>query len=135
LHICATRRLGERCPKNYLAVDRCTCCYGESGKSKDGKSCWCTVLRRRCKHVLEADHNLPLQDWLELLLLYDRAGHAEPPLPRPAGALSREGRLALMEERAAAGLAIFSPRDVRAGEDEQVSVQALKGRRQGGLIR
>lgn len=54
---------------------------------------------------------IPIDHWAEILLAWSHAEYAEPPLPKPAIALTAAKVLELYETRAANGLALFHPAD------------------------
>lgn len=69
----------------------------------------------RCKHVMLADHNVSVEDWLRAMCQRDPAGMAERPIaPFPTSnplAYLREYRVLLYARRRAAGFALFHPLD------------------------
>lgn len=107
------------------------------------------VFGAPCPHAARANHNLSYDQWRRFLALAaqargDEDGYADPPLdPCPwqpdslsaaAESLYRDGRVGLLAERAALGLALFHPGDWHRGNVEGVGIAAGTGRAQGGLV-
>lgn len=83
-------------------------------RNEKRKACDCNVqLIPPCKHILARDHDLPFDDWAELLAAADPDEFA-PPNPATIGeeALCRSVRVAVMETRFASGEHIYHRRDL-----------------------
>lgn len=84
-----------------------------------------------CPHVaLAPDHDLNLEEWAELLQRVFPGQFTEPPPPSaPAVALSRQARVAVLEERRARRMALWHPLDSWRQENHvefEVEVQAVR---------
>ena len=112
------------CPLSKVCMDPAGC----PGK----KSCMecppALDLENPCEHVAQAMHSVPIETWIDLLLLYDVEGYATRPLDEPRTVLTRRARVALYMDRARRGMEIFQPQDVHGDRIDSVSVQAGRGK-------
>ena len=85
-----------------------------------------------CEHILERDSQIEIDAWEALQRGYDPEGYGDPPTPpEPRVFLTWSDAASVYAERTRAGYAMYHPGDVFSLE--RVSVEAMKGRKQGGL--
>lgn len=79
-----------------------------------------------CEHILAADHTLTLEQWQELLEETWPADYREPPVA-PHGELvqSRQVRLAIYEERASLGFALWHREDCWQANEQHEDALAI----------
>jgi hypothetical protein len=93
-----------------------------------------------CKHVAAIDPRrfpLTLSEWRELLLAHDPAGYGEPPAPaEPRVAVTREARVAVLADRAWAGLGFWHAADLihMEGVLDHLATEAESGKKQGDIF-
>lgn len=97
------------------------------------------IVSPPCRHVLAADHEVPIPVWINILLL--EAEYADPPrAPSGAAARSRQARIAVYIERAAANRSLWHPDDYWSEDEDDslkvanVSQQAGEAGRHGRLV-
>lgn len=90
-------------------------------------------LSNPCPHLAPVDHTLPLDEWADALLGYDRHGYDDREDAEPAMALTKDARLALYFLRAREGRELFCEGDVLSGDLDEVSVQGELGLHEAGL--
>lgn len=101
-----------------------------------------------CRHTLDTDHELTLEQWVALLKRHDPdgegdgksdeemelGGYADRPLPTKGEAITKPDRLKLYEARADAGLGLFNPEDILASRSPKKGSLLGKGRKEIGII-
>jgi len=127
-HSCTGCRRPRHAPDDW---EPCACCRGE-----------CECLPPACPHVRDTDHGLSVERWAELLRAFDPSGYDDPPPAAGASVATHAARVALYEERAEIGLAIFSLADAhnrrwpgyREDDEDGIAIEGLPGRRQGEIV-
>lgn len=91
-----------------------------------------------CIHIRAANHDFSIDAWIALLLTVNRRAFALRPAPRRCSAvLSRQARVAIYQERRAAGLSLFHQADAWQGQpasdsEEELQVETLGERLRNG---
>lgn len=86
-----------------------------------------------CEHILDCDSDIDPAHWRDLCALFDPGGYDEPPPPpHPRVFLTWADAVRVYTLRTAAGYQMRHPDDVF--ELPGVSVEAIRGRRQGNLM-
>ncbi len=143
---------------NSLEVPACNCKQKNCQQPDDcpGEANCRYCPQAMCRHVLEAEHSLSLEEWSAFLLDYDSNGYGELPDPKtgqvicigrdkkafhvgPSCLPTQRMRIAMYSLRCRARLALFPPPppgspmdrlsgDTFAGDVDVLAVQAGKGR-------
>ena len=82
-----------------------------------------------CGCILAADHNVPADEWAQLLLICEPQEYGARPLPEEAtGALPGVEKVQVLAQRAAARVSLWHPDDAHANDAPRLVRDASRGR-------